>query len=128
MAKFKPHKLTRRERQIIDSIYRLESASVHDVMDNMDEPPSYSAVRALMRLMEENGYIKQKKQGAKYIYSPTQSRGNASKTTIKNLVDTFFDNSTEEAVLALIDSSGVKISESDLKKISKIVSGKKQGK
>ncbi len=126
MAKFKAYKLTRRERQIIDIVYRLETASVHDVIDQMIDPPSYSAIRALMRLMEEKGYIKHKKQGAKYIYSPTQSRTNASKSAIKNLVNTFFDNSTEDAVAALLDSSEIKLSDSEMKRISKIISAKKK--
>jgi BlaI family transcriptional regulator, penicillinase repressor len=126
MAKFKAYKLTRRERQIIDIVYRLETASVHDVIDQMIDPPSYSAIRALMRLMEEKGYIKHKKQGAKYIYSPTQSRTNASKSAIKNLVNTFFDNSTEDAVAALLDSSEIKLSENEMKRISKIISAKKK--
>ncbi len=121
MAKFKPHKLTRREKQIIEVIYRMESASVADVLGNMPDPPSYSAVRALMRLMEEKGYIKHKKEGAKFIYSPVQSRLNASKIAVKNLVNTFFENKTEDAVVALIDSSDIKLSDADMKKISKII-------
>ena len=125
MAKFKPHKLTRRERQILDVIHRLESASVSDVIDQMQDPPSYSAIRALMRLMEEKGYIKHRKQGAKYIYSSTQTRTNASKTAMKHLVHTFLENSTEEAVLALLDSSELKLSEKELKRISKIIESSK---
>jgi BlaI family transcriptional regulator, penicillinase repressor len=121
MAKFKPHNLSRREKQIIDIIYRLESASVQDVIDNMTDPSSYSAIRALMRLMEEKGYIKHKKQGAKYIYSPAHSKANASKMAIKNLVKTFFGNSTQDAVVALLDTSDVKISDKDMKQISKMI-------
>jgi BlaI family transcriptional regulator, penicillinase repressor len=121
MAKFKPHKLTRREKQIIDIIYRLESASVQDVIDQMDNPPSYSAIRALMRIMEERSYIKHKKQGAKYIYSPTQSRASASKVALKNMVKTFYDNSTPDAVVALIDASDIKLSDNDMNRISKII-------
>lgn len=121
MAKNKHHNLTRRERQIIDVIYRLGSASVADVLDNLADPPSYSAVRALMRLMEEKGYIKHKKLGAKYIYSPTQSRTNASKSALKHLVQTFFDNSTEDAVVALLDSSELKLSSKEIDRITKII-------
>lgn len=121
MPKLKPHGLTRREKQILDIIYRLESASVQDVIDHMDDPSSYSAIRALMRIMEERGYIKHKKEGAKYVYSPTQSRTKASKTVIKNIVKTYFDNSTPDAVVALLDASNVKLSANELNRISKII-------
>jgi BlaI family transcriptional regulator, penicillinase repressor len=121
MAKNKHHNLTRRERQIIDVIYRLGSASVAEVLDNIADPPSYSAVRALMRLMEEKGYIKHRKQGAKFIYSPTQSRYNACRSALKHLVHTFFNNSAENAVVALLDSSELGLSEKEMDRISKII-------
>ncbi len=121
MAKNKHHNLTRRERQIIDVIYRLGSASVAEVLSNIADPPSYSAVRALMRLMEEKGYIKHRKQGAKYIYSPTQSRYNACRSALKHLVNTFFNNSAENAVVALLDSSELGLSEKEMDRISKII-------
>ncbi len=129
MAKNKHHNLTRRERQIIDVIYRLGSASVAEVLDNITDPPSYSAVRALMRLMEEKGYIKHRKQGAKYIYSPTQSRQNASKSALKHLVSTFFDNSAENAVVALLDTSDLGLSSKEIDRITKMIDkSRKSGK
>ena len=121
MPKLKSHKLTRRERQIISIIHRLESASVQDVIDNMENPPSYSAIRALMRIMEERGYLKHKKQGAKYIYSTTESKKSSAKTAIKNIVKTYFDDSPKDAVMALLDTTDVSLSKADLKRISKII-------
>ena len=93
--------LTRREREIIGVIYRKGSASVKEVQDELEDPSSYSAIRALMRLMEEKGYIKHKRDGAKYIYSPVKSKKTASKEELKRVVKNYFDGSAKETMNVL---------------------------
>jgi predicted transcriptional regulator len=95
--------LARRERQIMEVVYRLGQASVADVLAQLPDPPSYSAVRAMMRLLEEKGHLRHKQQGARYVYLPIQSRETARRSALKHLVRTFFDGSAENAVAALLD-------------------------
>ncbi|HVF90219.1 MAG TPA: BlaI/MecI/CopY family transcriptional regulator [Blastocatellia bacterium] len=113
--------LSRRERQIMNVIYRLGQASATEVMENMPEPPSYSAVRTMLRLLEEKGYLKHDQDGPRYVYIPTMSREKASQSALKQLMQTFFDDSTEQAVAALLDISRSKLSNSELDKLSALI-------
>src|SRR5215211_4507344 len=116
-----PHlHLSRRERQIMDAVYRLNRASAADVLENMPDPPSYSAVRTMLRLLEEKGYLKHEQDGPRYVYAPTLSRDKARQSALKQLMQTFFDNSTEEAVAALIDMSRSKLSDEELNRLSEL--------
>ncbi|MCA9068610.1 MAG: BlaI/MecI/CopY family transcriptional regulator [Planctomycetaceae bacterium] len=113
--------LSRRERQIMDVVYRLKKATVQEVLDQLPDPPSYSAVRALMRLLEEKGHLTHVADGNRYVYSPTQPKEKASKTALKHLLDTFFDNSVETAVAALLDVKSKEMSDEEFKRLRKLI-------
>jgi BlaI family transcriptional regulator, penicillinase repressor len=108
-----------RERQIMDLIFALGEASVADVHKRLPDPPSYSAVRTMIRLLESKGLLRHRQEGTKYVYRPTQSKESASKRALKHLVSTFFGGSTSDAMAALIESE--KLSHDDLKEIEKLI-------
>jgi BlaI family transcriptional regulator, penicillinase repressor len=117
-----PHlNLSRRERQIMDAIYRLGRATAAEVLENMPEPPGYSAVRAMLRLLEDKGYLRHDQEGTRYVYLPTLSRDKARQSALKQLVQTFFDNSTEQAVSALLDMSKSRMSDEELERLSALI-------
>jgi predicted transcriptional regulator len=95
--------LTRRERQIMDVIYARGSASVADVLDNLPDPPGYNTVRTLLRLLEEKGRLRHEEVGPRYVYIPTVPREKARRSALSNMLETFFNGSTEDAVAALLD-------------------------
>ena len=121
MTKQTHSNLSRRERQIMDIIYKRAQATAADVMENLPDPPSYSAVRAMLRLLEEKGYLKHEQDGLRYVYLPTLSREKARQSALKQMLQTFFDDSTEDAVAALLDISKSKLSEADLDRLSKLI-------
>jgi predicted transcriptional regulator len=110
--------LSRRERQIMDALYTLGEATVGEVMDRMPDPPSYSAVRATLRVLEEKGHAKHKQDGPRYLYLPTVSHDKAQSTALKHLVGTFFGGSVEQAVMALLSMPETKMSEDQLEKLA----------
>jgi len=118
--------LSRRERQIMDIIYRMGQATAAEVLENLPEPPSYSAVRAMLRLLEEKGYLKHEQDGMRYIYLPTLSREKARRSALSQLVQTFFDGSTEEAVAAMLDMSKNKLSDEELDRLSQLIDEARQ--
>ncbi len=124
----KANQLSRRERQIMDAIYRLEEASVKEVMENIPDAPSYSAVRTLLGKLVEKGHLNHKEQGLKYVYFPTIARGDASQSAISNLVTTFFGNSAYLAVNSLLDMAASELSEEELSNLEKLIKQKKQTK
>ena len=97
--------LSRRERQIMDIVYAKGQVSVAEVHQAIADRPSYSSVRALMRILEDKGHLRHKEEGMKYIYLPTRSREEASRSAAKRLLQTFFDGSMEQAVAALLKVS-----------------------
>ena len=105
----------------MDVVYRLKKATVQEVLDQLPDPPSYSAVRALMRLLEEKGHLTHVADGNRYVYSPTQPKEKASKTALKHLLDTFFDNSVETAVAALLDVKSKEMSDEEFKRLRKLI-------
>lgn len=105
--------LSRRERQIMDIIHRLGKVTATEVMEALPNPPSYSTVRALLRLMEDKGYLRHETDGTKYVYLPTVAREKALQSALKQMVQTFFDGSTEQAVAALLSKSKLKQDELD---------------
>jgi predicted transcriptional regulator len=113
--------LSRRERQIMDALYTLGEATVGEVMDRMPDPPSYSAVRATLRVLEEKGHAKHKQDGPRYLYLPTVSRDKAQSTALKHLVGTFFGGSVEQAVMALLSMPETKMSDNQLEKLAEQV-------
>jgi len=120
--------LSRRERQIMDAIYRLGRASVTEVMENIPDPPSYSAVRAMMGILETKGHLTHEQEGAKYVYLPTVARERARKTALRSLVSTFFDGSSREAITALLEMPDGKLSKGELDALSELIEkAKKEG-
>lgn len=120
--------LSRRERQIMDALYQLNEATVGEVMDLMPDPPSYSAVRATLRVLEEKGHVKHKQDGPRYLYLPTVGRDKAQSTALRHMVGTFFGGSVEQAVMALLSLPETKTKEPDLAKLAeKIREAEKEG-
>ena len=113
--------LSRRERQIMDVIYAHGAVSVQEVVDRIPDPPSYSAVRAMLRVLEEKGHVKHREDGPRYLYLPTVPRDEASRSALRQLVRTFFDGSAEQAAAALLDMSGSELSEEELDRLSKTI-------
>ena len=124
----KASKLSRRERQIMDIIYRLEEASVKDVMENLEDPPSYSSVRALLRKLLEKGHVNHRESGLKYVYFPLVKREEASNSALSNLVKTFFSDSPLMAVNSLLDLSSEEISDEEFSQLEELIKEKKQTK
>jgi BlaI family transcriptional regulator, penicillinase repressor len=124
-----PHShLSRRERQIMDVIYSKNKATAAEVMEEMPDPPSYSAVRAMLRLLEEKGFLRHEQDGPRYVFLPTLSRERARQSAMKQLLQTFFDNSAEQAVAALLDMSRTKLSDEELDRLSSIIeNARKEG-
>ena len=110
----------------MDVVFRLERATVSEVLERLPAPPSYSAVRALMRILEEKGHLRHEQDGARYVYSPTLARDTAGMSAMRHLVATFFDGSTEEAVAALLDSSSDRLSESELDRLARLIENARQ--
>ena len=113
--------LSRRERQIMDIIYRKGSASAADIQHELPDRPNYSTVRALLRILEEKGHLKHKNQGLKYIYYPLVPKSKAVKHVIGNLLNTFFDDSIEQAVSALLEYNGSKLTKKDLDRLQALI-------
>ena len=124
----KPDPLTRREREIMDILHRRGRATAHEVLDDLADPPSYSAVRTFLRLLEERGHVRHDQDGARYIYSPIVAKRDAQRSAISHLVDTFFDGSVEDAVATLVEASKPKLSKPELDRIAALIAkAKKEG-
>ncbi len=120
--------LSRRERQIMDILYRLGQASVKDVMENMDDAPSYSSVRTLLGKLVEKGHAVHRESGLKYVYSPLVERGKASRSALGNVVKTFFDDSPYLAVNSLLDMSIHELSDDELDELNRMIQSRKNRK
>lgn len=127
MSKPSPHlELSRRERQIMDVIYRLGRATAAEVLDRLPDPPGYSAVRALLRILEEKGHLRHEQDGQRYVYLPTVPRDAAKESALKHLLRTFFDGSTEDAVAALLDLKGDDLSAKELDRLARMIENARQ--
>lgn len=113
--------LGRRERQIMDAVYRLGRASVSDVRELLADPPSYSAVRAMLNLLEEKGHLTHEQDGLRYIYKPTAGRAQVRRSALRHLVQTFFDGSPTSAVAALLEMADGELSASDRARLGKAI-------
>jgi len=111
--------LSRRERQIMDVIYARGQATAAEVVAALPDPPSYSAVRALLRILEQKGHLRHQEDGPRYIFLPTVSRDRARKSALRNLVRTFFDGSPAQAAAALIDQAD--LSDDDAERLSEMI-------
>ncbi len=121
MGKKKKPGLGRREAQIMDVIYRLREGSVADVLAQLPDPPSYSSVRTMIRLLESKGYLKHRVEGTKYVYRPSQSRETAVRSAIRHLMKTFFSGSATDAVAAILDDSSENLTEDDLRRLEQFI-------
>lgn len=109
----------------MDIIFARGEVSAADVHSAIPDAPSYSSVRTLLRILEEKGHLRHREDGPRYVYSPTQSREKASRSALKQMLKTFFDGSLSNAVAALVDAEGGKLSENDLKRIESIINAAK---
>ena len=123
-----PTNLGRRERQIMDVIYQLGEGTVTEVLKQLPDPPSYSAVRAMLKILEDKGHLRHKQQGPRYVFLPKVSREKAKRSAVKHLLQTFFDGSAESAVATLLDVSRSDLSNADLDRLNNLISqAKKEG-
>jgi predicted transcriptional regulator len=128
MPRILAHALSRRERQIMDVLHRSPRASVAAVRAELPSPPSYSAVRALLAILEKKGYVRHLVDGPRYLYEPVTSRSVEGKSALRHLVRTFFDGSTEDAVLALLESADTKLSPAQVEDLlQRIAAARRQG-
>jgi len=118
--------LSRRERQIMDIVYECQEATAAQIHKKLPNPPGYSAVRALLRILEEKGHLTHKQDGSKYVFSPTMPREEARDNALKHLLKIFFDGSTEKAMAALIDISDETISKEEYNRITKLINKARQ--
>ncbi len=121
--------LSRRERQIMDILYRRGKASASEVRETMEDAPGYSAVRAMLRVLEEKGHVRHQEEGLKYVYLPTVARDKAKRSAVKHVLDTFFSGSPEQIVAALLDVSASRLTREELDRMSEMIEkAKKEGK
>jgi BlaI family transcriptional regulator, penicillinase repressor len=113
--------LTKRERQIMDVLYRRGRATASEIMDSLTGPPSYSTVRTQLRVLEAKGHVRHEEQGLRYVYMPTVPRHSARKSALKHLVDTFFDGSSAKVVAALLGGEAARLSDEELDRITELV-------
>ena len=113
--------LSRRERQILDILYQQGQATAAEVQNALPEPPSYSAVRALLRILEEKGHVRHQQDGPRYIYLPTVARENAKRSALRHMLRTFFDDSAEQAISALLDDSSARLSPAELDRLARLI-------
>jgi predicted transcriptional regulator len=117
-----PHStLTRRERQIMDILYRRGRATAAEVMKELPGDPNYSTVRTQLRVLEDKGHVHHEEQGLRYIYNPAVPRHAARKSALRHLVNTFFEGSTEKAVAALLGGEGARLSDEELERFAALV-------
>ena len=126
MSKRTPLDLGRRERQIMEAVYASGQASVSEVLEALPDPPSYSAVRAILNSLEEKGHLRRKKTGKKFLYLPTVSRDRARRSVLKNLLATFFNGSAVQAMASLMEMDEQRLSDTDLERLSKMIEDAKQ--
>jgi predicted transcriptional regulator len=120
--------LSRRERQIMDVVYRRGQATAAEVVEDLPDPPSYSAVRAMLRVLDEKGHLRHEQQGPRYVFLPTVPREQARRSALQQLVHTFFDGSTEQAVAALLDQSDRTLSDAELARLARLIAqARKEG-
>ncbi|MGE5322842.1 MAG: BlaI/MecI/CopY family transcriptional regulator [Actinomycetota bacterium] len=126
MTSEKHLQLGRRERQIMDVIYRLGKASVSEVRAELPDPPTYSSVRAMLGFLEDKGYLRHEQEGLKYVYMPVQDTSQVRASALKHLVKTFFGGSPERAVAALLEMSDARLSSKEKQYLNELVKKARQ--
>ena len=121
--------LSRRERQIMEILFQRGKASAAEVREAMEDAPSYSAVRAMLRVLEEKGHVRHQEEGLKYVFLPTVAREKAKRSAVKHLMDTFFAGSPEQTVAALLDVASTRLTSEELDRMSEMIEkAKREGK
>jgi predicted transcriptional regulator len=118
--------LSRRERQIMDFLYQKGRATAAEVQANIRDPPGYSAVRAMLRVLEEKGHARHEQDGPRYVYVPRVARERAKRQALRHLVQTFFDGSPEQVMAALLDDRSAKLSDEDLDRLARLIDRARQ--
>ena len=113
--------LSRREREVMDILYRLGEATVAEVIDELADPPTYSAVRSTLRILEEKGHVGHREDGPRYVYVPAVGREKARRAALDHLVDTFFDGSAEQALATLLRRSDLEMSEVQIERLARAI-------
>ena len=126
MAKSLHSALSRRERQIMDVLYKRGRATAAEVMGDLPGDPSYSTVRTQLRVLEQKGHVEHQEEGLRYVYAPAVPRRSARKSALRHLVETFFDGSAEQVVAAVLGGEGARISEDELDRIAELVAKAKK--
>lgn len=116
-----PSELGRRERQILEIVFRLEEASVGDVLNEMADPPAYDSVRTMLRVLERKGFLQHRQEGTRYIYRPKQSRASASRSALSHLMRTFFENSVADTMAAALDLKSDDLTEEELARLEALI-------
>src|SRR5215207_831695 len=116
-----PRQLGRREREILDIVFRLGEASVGDVIAQMAQPPAYDSVRTMLRLLERKGFVRHRQTGTKYIYRPTQSKSSVSKSALADLMATFFGNSVADTMAAALDLKSDDLSDEEFVRLEALI-------
>ena len=119
--------LSRRERQIMDILFTQGRATAAEVQSALPDPPSYSAVRAMLRILEEKGHIRHQQDGPRYVFAPTVARENAKKSAIRHVLKTFFDGSASQAISTLLDDDSSKLSEAELDRLAHMIERARKG-
>jgi len=120
--------LSRRERQIMDILYRLETATAAEVQETLPDPPSYSAVRSHLRILEEKGHVKHEQDGPRYVFAPTVPRDAAARSALNGVLENFFENSREQVVATLLDLDTRRLSREELDRLSELINkARKEG-
>ena len=119
--------LSRRERHIMDILYRLGRATAEEVMHEMSGSPSYSTVRTQLRVLEEKGHVRHEEQGRRFVYMPSLARATARKSALRHVVSTFFEGSVEQVVAALLGGDAARISDDELERIAALIKKAKRG-
>jgi len=127
MTETAEYQLTRRERQIMDVLYQRLRASVAEIRAALPKAPSYSAVRALLRILEEKGRVRHEEEDLRYVYLPTAPRGRLRRAALRHMLETFFNGSAAQAVAALLDPSTARVSSEELERMAKLIERARKG-
>ncbi|MBM3782813.1 MAG: BlaI/MecI/CopY family transcriptional regulator [Acidobacteria bacterium] len=121
------HTVSRRERQILDALFRLREATAAEIQTALPDAPSYSAVRALLRIMEDKGHVRHREDGPRYVYLPAAETASASRSALRHVLDTFFEGSAAGAMAALLDDDAAKLSREELDRMQELIAKARKG-
>jgi BlaI family penicillinase repressor len=127
MKKDAQRNLSRRERQIMDILYQRGRATGGEIHEAMADAPTYSAVRAKLRVLEEKGHVRHEEEALRYVYLPTVARDTARRSALRHMLSTFFEGSVEDAMAALLDLSAARLKDEDLDRIAQLVEDARKG-